>query len=423
VRVTCFLILITAAGLSLSCGTDRGERAVLWTDRPEFAIYAEYFNAMQDLYKVEVRYFSSPAQELTKAEIPAGDDNPEPLPDIIAGNWLKSASTRTYFTPLDRFFKKQILNQDDFYPKLLALGKIENRQYLLPISFNLPALVFVRNNAALISNPFTIGLEEIKKLGTEYNQEPNGGYSRMGFSPAWDDEFLLVTAKIFGSGFREAGPLAWDNKALEEAMVFNQQWIKEANTSIQQVDDFTFKYFYDPPAKLLISGHILFTYMGSAELFTMAQERRSNLDFRWIAEANTIPLTENTVYYGICKKAKSKKAAEAFTHWFFQVETQMKLLESGWDKRMNESSFGLGGGFSALRTVTEQVFPRFYPSLLGHIPPEDYLAPPNVLPRNWPALKEKVLLPYMHDRIRHSSREEISPLERRINDWTRLNRE
>jgi hypothetical protein len=162
--------------------------------------------------------------------------------------------------------------------------------------------------------------------------------------------------------------------------------------------------------------------MESAELFTMVQERRNTLDFRWIAEANTIPLNEDTVYYGICKKGKAQKAAEAFTCWFFQPETQTRLLESARDQRVTEISFGIGGGFSALRNVTEQVFPRFYPILLGHIPPEDQLAPPNVLPRNWPALKEKVILPYMHDRIRHDNKEDVAPLEQRLSDWIRLNR-
>jgi ABC-type glycerol-3-phosphate transport system substrate-binding protein len=400
--------------LLASCGGERGRAAVLWTGRPEFAVYAEYFNAMQDLHKVEVRYFDSPARELTRTTA---------YPDIVVGNWLKSAATRTFFSPLEGLFENKTLNQDDFYPKLLALGKIENRQYLLPVSFNIPALVFVRETGGLLSSPFTIDLEEIKKLGMEYNQETGGLYSRMGFSPAWNDEFLFLTAKLFNAGFREASPLAWDSRALEEAMVYNQRWIEEANTSFQQVDDFTFKYFYDPPAKLLLSGHILFTYMGSAELFTMAQERRSAMDFRWIVRSNSIPLNEDTVYYGICKRGRAKKAAEAFTRWFFSDETQMLLLETSRNKRMNENSFGIGGGFSALRSVTEQIFPRFYPGLVGHIPPEDYLAPPNVLPQNWSALKEKVILPYMHDRIRHSSRGEISPLERRISEWTRLNRE
>jgi ABC-type glycerol-3-phosphate transport system substrate-binding protein len=397
-----------------SCGAGPGTAAVLWTGRPEFAIYAEYFNSMQDLHKVEVRYFDSPSQELARTA---------EYPDIVAGNWLKSAATRTFFSPLDGLFKKNALNGDDFYPRLLALGKIEGNQYLLPVSFNIPAIVFVRDRGNLLSNPFTIDLEEIKKLGMEYNQETGGTYSRMGFSPAWNDEFLFLTAKLFNAGFREANPLAWDSRALEDAMLYNQNWIGEANTSFQQVDDFAFKYFYDPPAKLLLSGHILFTYMGSAELFTMAQERRSALDFRWIIKDNSISLSEDTVYYGICKRGKARKAAEAFTRWFFSGETQMLLLETSRNKRMNERSFGIGGGFSALRSVTEQIFPRFYPGLVGHIPPEDYMVPPNVLPQNWTALKEKVILPYMHDRIRHNSREDISPLERRLSEWIRLNRD
>ncbi|MDR2376651.1 MAG: extracellular solute-binding protein [Treponema sp.] len=406
------IVLGAILGIFISCNADRARGAVLWTDQTEFAIYADQFNSTQDRYKVEVRYFDSPVQKLAQGL---------EYPDIVVGNWLKSASTRTLLEPLDKLLKDQSLNEDYFYPRLIALGKIENHQYLLPVSFNIPALVFVRGNESLISNPFTIGLEEIKTLGKEYNQE-NGGYTRMGFSPAWNDEFLFVTAKLLGAGFREAAPLAWDAQALERAMIYNQQWIKEANTSIQQVDDFTFKYFYDPPAKRLVSGHILFAYMESAELFTMAQERRSTLDFRWIAEANTIPLNEDTVYYGICKKGKARKAAEAFTCWFFQPETQTLLLESARNQRISEISFGIAGGFSALRNVTEQVFPRFYPILLGHIPPEDQLVPPNVLPGNWPALKEKVILPYMHDRIRHDNKEDVAPLEQRINDWIRLNR-
>jgi ABC-type glycerol-3-phosphate transport system substrate-binding protein len=404
--------MLVLLGTLVSCGA--GEALVLWTDRPEFAVYAEHFNSAQDLYKAEVRYSASLALELART----GE-----YPDIAVGNWLMNAAARTLFEPLDRLFRNKTLGQDDFYPRLLSLGSIENRQYLLPVSFNIPALVFTRDNSGLLSNPFTIGLEETKKLGMEYNQQTGGIYSRMGFSPAWNDEFLFLTAKLFNSGFQEADPLAWDARALEEAILYNQRWIEEANTGFQEVEDFTFKYFYDPPAKLLLSGHILFTYMGSAEFFTMAQDRRSTMDFRWILRNNSIPLNEDIVYYGICKRGRAKKAAEAFTRWFFSGETQTLLLETSRNKRMNESSFGIGGGFSALRSVTEQIFPRFYPGLVGHIPPDDYLSPPSTLPQNWTALKERVILPYMHERIRRENREEVSPLARRISDWTRLNRD
>jgi len=50
-----------------------------------------------------------------------------------------------------------------------------------------------------------------------------------------------------------------------------------------------------------------------------------------------------------------------------------------------------------MKTVTEQVFPQFYPDLLGRMPPESYLSPPNILPRNWIAMKQRVILPYLRD--------------------------
>jgi ABC-type glycerol-3-phosphate transport system substrate-binding protein len=324
---------------------------------------------------------------------------------------------------VDKFFTKEVISQGDFYPRLLALGSIDNKQYLLPVAFNIPALVLSRDKGGLLSNPFTIGFEEIKTLGKEYNAETGGAYSRMGFSPAWDDEFLFITAGLFNVNFREASPVAWDAGALERAVAYIRSWINEANTGIRQVEDFSFKYFFEPPAQLATSGRILFAYMDSSQLFTLTQERRSALDFRWIAEKNTIPLSEDTVFYGLCKKGKAKKAAAAFTGWFFRQENQRLLLESGKNKRMNETSFGIAGGFSAIRSVTEQVFPRFYPSLLGHMPQEEFLSPPNVLPRNWTGLKERVILPYLHERIRSNDKEGLIPLERRISDWYRLNRE
>jgi ABC-type glycerol-3-phosphate transport system substrate-binding protein len=406
------LCLILGSVLFFSCQKG-AQTATLWTDRSDFAIYVDYFNSAQDFYKVEVRYFESLAQELTRTSV---------YPDIVAGSWLKSAATRSLFLPLEKLFKNETLSAEAFYPRLLALGRIEDRQYLLPVAFNIPALIFARENGSLLSNPFTIGLEEMKELGREFNAEINGTYTRMGFSPAWDDEFLFIAARLFNTDFQEASPLAWNMPALSEATGYLRNWIGEANGSVRQLEDFTFKYFFEPPAKLVLSGRILFAYMESDEFFTLAEDRRSSLDFRWIAERNSIPVQEDTVYYGICKNGPSQKAAEAFTGWFFQMETQRRLLELSRNKRMNETFFGICGGFSALRAVTEQIFPRFYPGLLGHMPPEEFLSPPNVLPRNWNSLKERVILPYLHDAIRSEDGDGV-PLERRIGDWSRLNRE
>ncbi|MDR1326270.1 MAG: extracellular solute-binding protein [Treponema sp.] len=403
------------------------DTAVLWTDQPEFALYVESFNAVNDTYKIEFHYTEVAAQRLSVLPGTAQE-----TPDIVIGNWIKSATTRTLFKPLDSFFLESKIDKAAFYPRLLNLGTIEEQQYLLPVAFNIPALVFIRANAQLLSNPFTIGFDEIKALGKAYNVERNGIYSRMGFSPIWNDEFLYVTADLFNAAFREvetapsvvsawsetAGDVTWNPEALEEAIAALRDWTQEVNTNIQAEDDFVFKYFYEPSAKLAMSGRILFIYMNSAGLFTLSQEQRSNLEFRWIAENNTIPVSEDTVYYGIYKRGKAKKAADAFTEWFFQAETQRQLLEISKKQRINETYFGISNGFSAIRTVTEQIFPLFYPSLLGHMPPSAFLSPPNILPQSWSTLKAQVIIPYLHARIRQ---QDTRPLERRISDWYRTN--
>jgi ABC-type glycerol-3-phosphate transport system substrate-binding protein len=403
--------IVLAAVLLLSC---EGSRTVqIWTDRPELAIYGEYFNAMQNQYKIMVRYYEFPAAELEKTD---------QHPDIVIGSWLKNASTGMFFKPVDTFFGTKKLFRNIFYPRLLAVGRIESSQYLLPVSFNVPALIFSRDREQGLSNSFTIGFDEIKNLSKSYNAVTRGAFTRMGFSPLWNDDFLFIAAVLFGSSFKEASPLAWDTAALDRSMEFIYNWTNEVNAGNQEEEDFSFKYFIEPPAKLIHSGRILFSYMESNTLFTLSEDSRNNLDFRWITEQNKIPLTEGSVYLGLPKKGKSFKAASAFVQWFFRPETQRQILEESRANRMNETVFGICGGFSALSSVTEEIFPKFYPDLLGRMPPSEFLNPPNNLPQNWVILKRRVIFPYLHDRARVSKADEILSLERRISDWTRVNR-
>ena len=62
--------------------------------------------------------------------------------DIVIGKWLKNEKIRRNFMPIDYLFTDQHINKYIFYPQLLSLGNIDNKQYLLPVSFNLPAIVF-----------------------------------------------------------------------------------------------------------------------------------------------------------------------------------------------------------------------------------------------------------------------------------------
>jgi hypothetical protein len=403
----CFFLL---AVVLISCNDSRP--AQIWTDRPEFALYGELFNTAQNRHKVAVKYIEFPAMELNKIN----------SPDLIVASWLKNASTGLNFKSMDNLFGTKKLSRSVFYPRLLAIGRIERNQFLLPVSFNIPALIFSKNREQYLSNQFTIGFDEIKKLSKEYNNINRGVYTRMGYSPLWNDNFLLTTAILSGASFREANPLIWDSAALERSMVFINTWTNEINTSTQAEEDFTFRYFFEPPERLIQGGRILFSYIESSDLFLLGEERKNLLDFRWVMEQEKIMVTEDSVYLGIPKRGRSKRAAEAFILWFFNIENQSRILEYSRTNRINENIFGICGGFSALSLVTEQIYPLFYPELLGRMPPSEYFTHPNVLPANWFALKERVVLPYLHERARKEQTDEIYPLERRLADWMRMNR-
>jgi len=403
----CFFLL---AIVLTSCLDNK--TAEIWTDRPEIALYSEFFNTAQNQYKVSVKYVEFPAMVL----------NRQNSPDIIIASWLKNAAISSNFKTLDNLFGAKKLSRSTFYPRLLAVGRIDRSQYLLPVSFNVPALIFSKSREQSLSNQFTIDFDEIKKLSKEFNTISRGVYTRMGFSPLWNDNFLLATSVLFGASFKETNPLTWDSDALERSMAFINNWTNEINTSTQAEDDFTFKYFFEPPERLIKSGRILFSYIESDDLFLLSDESKDTIDFRWIKEENNIPVTEDSVYLGIPKKVKSKKAAEAFILWFFKIENQRRILEYSRVNRISENFFGICGGFSALSLVTEQIYPLFYPELLGRMPPSEYFMLSNILPANWLIIKERVILPYLHDRARKENPNDVYPLERRFADWLKINR-
>jgi len=398
------------AAVLISCGDIKTVQ--IWTDRPEFAIYADYFNNVQNKYKVSVRYKEFPTANLGRGN----------SPDIIVASWLNNSSTPVFFKPLNNLFGSSKLSRDTFYPQLLSAGMIDRKQYLLPISFNIPALIFSKDRTQVLSNQFTIDFDEIKELSKIFNVESRGEFTRMGFSPLWNDDFLFTVTILGDASFREANPLAWNSTALDKSIDFINNWTNEINNSIRMDEDFYFKFFIQPPERLIQSGRIFFSYIESDDLFLLSEDIKNDLDFRWIMEDDKIPILEEAVYMGIPRWSRSRKATEAFILWFLTVENQRRLMEYSRNNRINENIFGISGGFSALSPVMEQVYPLFYPELLGRKPPSENFLQPNILPGNWVAIKERVIFPYLHDRTRVEYTNEVTPLEYRLTNWMRLNR-
>jgi len=407
------LSTLLSAGLLSSCQLGNSKVVSLWTDQADFAVYTEIFNTTQKKYKIETHYVENLTESLAKTKT---------FPDIVVGTGLKNSEIRKLFKSLDYFFDELLLKQTSFYSNLLRLGNIDDKQYLLPVSFNLPALIFSKENSSLVTKPFYLTLDEIQSLGKAYNQQTKEGqFTRMGFSPRWNDEFLFIVTRLFNVSYRESNPLAWDAAALERAMNYIYQWSIQTNGSPEQEDNFAFKYLYNPPAVIATSGKTLFAYISSDDLFSLGEDRLSTLDFRWVGQDANIPIMEGAPFLGIYKKSASKDAIDTFIQWFYREETQRELLQKSKDLRVLDHSFGIANGFSALRTVTEQIFPSFYPILLGHTPPADSLVPPGILPKNWRTLKSRVILPYLQDASRTGNRIGQISLEQRIADWQKNN--
>lgn len=411
-----FLPLLACIAVSASlasCAAPAAASASIWTDVPEFAQYAELFNAEHSAYRIEASYQADlPGALLTRKDKPA----------LAVGRGLKASSLRFTFQSMDRLFTDLRLSQAAFYPELLKLGKQDGRQIYLPVSFNMPAMVFRQDNLPAATG-FFLSMEDVRSLGKAYNRS-QGASTRMGFSPRWNPEFLYLYASLYGAAFREGKPLAWNEANLQKAISSARDWVLEANGSASAEDDFQFKYLYNPGERSVAEGRILFSYHDSDDLFLLPEEKRSSLDFRWIARGGKVPVCEDIPYLALCRGAKGSRAAETFIAWFFREDTQRRILEQAKAFRTMEISFGIAGGFSSLRQVNEKSFPSFYPALVGHLPPAESLDTPPILPREWPALKAGVVLPLLEE---YCSEAPGSPLpsqqevQRRIQEWLKEN--
>jgi hypothetical protein len=410
------------AALLFSAGCDSSNKQILtiWTDQSDVALYAGYFNAEQEAYKAEVVYVDRVAERLAETK-PAGKD----APDIVIGNWLNSARTIALFSPIAPFYqeaKDNALLETLFYPGLLEGGRLKGDLVLLPVSFDAQTLVFDRHNAALLPDPFSLNLAQLQETGAAYNLKQNGDWTRVGFSPLWNEDFLFLSTALFGAGWQEATPLTWDDEKLTAALETLREWVVTANDSTQADDDFAFKYFFSPPDMLTTNGRILFTVMRTSDFFKLAEERRASLDFRWLEHDGRIIPMENIVYYGVYRKPAGKAKIAAFTGWFFSEESQNAMLAKSRATRHPETFFGIAGGFSAKRSVTETAFTRHYPGMLGHAPLAEKIVSPGVFPPVFSELKERIIIPVLKEQIRSPDGAGITAgsLESRLSNWARL---
>ncbi|MDR0527369.1 MAG: hypothetical protein LBG79_06105 [Spirochaetaceae bacterium] len=397
-----FFIIFYAAIIFCSCSERRN--ALLWTCRPEIAVYANYYNTQQNGYKIEVRYVEQPLHELLSAK---------KKPDIIVSNYIYNRAAFNQFANLNSLFKNKLINKDVFYPALLEAGRDKNAQRVIPISFNAPLIVFLKEMPPGGEDSAFIDIAGLEKEGIEFNKRDESGiWQRIGFSPLWEkqDAFIYLIACLYNTEFNESytagskeNTVSWNEEALQESIETIKTWIKSSTGGIQAEDDFIYKYFFDPAIKLVMNGRIRFASMSSDEFWNLDSANQSAFDIKWVCRNQMIPVAEEIPSFAIYKNAKAKKAAEHFAAWFFNETTQDMLLEKSRQTQLKTINFGIAGGFSAMRSVTEFFFPKYYEGLLGRTPPAASLVPPARLNENWPAIKKDVILPYISQAVRESS--------------------
>ena len=366
------------------------DRIVIWTSCREFAQYIELFNRHHKDNCAILVYKENPALSIP----PAKDETP---PDIIVGSWLRTDAPQKTFKSLDYLFDTKKLSSEIFYPQLLESGKRKQVQYLLPVSFNLPAVIFSTENKELVDDSYTLSLEQLRQTASAYNSKnKKGAYTKIGFTPLGNNEFLYLAAKMKGADFREEkGSITWNSQALLNATIMLKEWVNKENTSAQTEEDFTFKYLFMPYYRQVTSGRTLFAYTTSDALFKVMKDQDLNNDSRWLVENNSLYIEDSYMMMGIYRGAANQVGATEFISWFFQSENQREILDVKEKMNLETDLFGISGGFSSLRDVTEHILPIYYNQLLTNLPPSQMLTVPQKLPARWESYRTLVVEPYI----------------------------
>ena len=257
----------------------------------------------------------------------------------------------------------------------------------------------------MISESYTLSLEQIRETASAYNRKNNkDAYTRIGFTPLGNTDFLYLTAKLKGAEFHEEkDTIVWNSQALLNSIIMLKDWINLENTSAQVEEDFTFKYLFMPYYRQVSSGRTLFAYSTSDQFFKVMKDQELDVDYRWIVEDNALPIEDSYLMMGIYKKAQNQVGATEFISWFFDSENQRRILETKENMNLETDMFGIAGGFSSIRDVTEHILPIYYNQLLANLPPAQLLTVPEKLPARWESYRSLVVVPYIKAAVTASS--------------------
>lgn len=400
------MCLLLAASIALAgCGLIPDPTVKLVTDRAEMAAYVDRFNALQSDVRVEIDYRESPSQAVSDGV----------QGDVVVGEWLASPAVMDRFDSLGDLVKPGRIDPSWFYSGLITMGSRDNRSVLIPVSFSLPAIVFYRPTMQAELSSMFMPLDTLKSLARAFNADgKTGNLVAVGFSPLWNKDFLDAVAILFGARFRPGrnGLPGWDQEGLARVVELTRSWLSDVNESADADNVFTTRNFVQPWYRLLTGKKILFALDSFTDYYALPEEKRRDLDFRWLSQGGTIPVMGDVLFAGVLSSSRNKGGARAFLDWFCSPAVQRSLLDVNQSHRIGV--FGITNGFSSLKSINEKDLAQKYPLLLGHIPTENLLAFPETLPDNWLRARDEVIRPWI---AATAAGTEAQPLEKRLDEW------
>jgi hypothetical protein len=396
----------TAAFLALllaGCGLGLEPTVQLMTNRPEMAAYVDRFNAVQSDVRVELTYQETPYQAVLDGV----------QADLVIGEWLSSPAVMDRLDGLGDIVKPGKIEPGWFYTRLLAMGSRDNRPVLVPLSFSLPAIVYVRQPTDMPT--MFMPIDTLRTMGKAFNKTTKGGMLLdVGFSPSWNQDFLTSAALLYGAHFRpgRGGLPAWDENGVKRTVDLTRTWMTDVNGGVDGDASFRTRALVQPWYRLLSSGRTLFAMTSFTDFFALPEEERRDLDFRWLSQDGVIPVLDDVLFAGVLRSSRNKGGARSFLQWFCNPSVQQMLLTVKQSRRIGV--FGITDGFSGLKTINEKDLPQKYPLLLGHIPLENLLTFPDVLPDNWTKVRDGVIAPWI---LQTAAGAETETLEKRLSEW------
>jgi len=369
----CWTAVLAAGSLLVSCGSVRV--STVWTDVPQVASYVETFNASQRDWQVLVEF----KDDATAALLAPGSE-----PDLVIARGPISSPVRNALVPLDFLFGGA-LSRASFYRGSLDAGLDGQDAKTLPVSFDLPVLIFNKTLQPDLAG-FSVNPDTLRVLGREFMDAPSKLPRRLAFSPRWGG-FGLTLLQLEGARFQEGfqGSLAWDSAGLGRALAEYQSW---PSPGWDQTVDFRRKYLQNDPGPSLTAGRVQFYPSTLTEFLSRPWNERRDLDFRFV-DRGRVAASQIMVWAGIPEGAESRGAAEHFLSWFYRPEVQERLVLQ--DQRQG-AGFGLADGVPAL---LGDMMAKTYPELDGRLPKSDQVLFWPSLPPDWNALEATVLRPWL----------------------------